>query len=148
MSFQSPHEIGREKGVNARCRLFRDEVAEPRQRHAGGAALIDNGGDAGAHADHVRVEAEAAGDVAVDVGVGVDHAGQHELAADIHHFGGRGGEDGLGHRGDAPVAHRDVADAVDAGSRADHAATAQEKVVPRGFDHRAPRARRRGAKAK
>ena len=39
------------------------------------------------HADHVRVQSEAAGDVLINVRVGVDHARQHELAGHIDHLG-------------------------------------------------------------
>ena len=45
-------------------RRLHDEVAEAGQRHAARPALVDQGGDARAHAAHVGIQAEAAGDVA------------------------------------------------------------------------------------
>ena len=56
MPFEPAHEIGRQEGVDARLRRFRDEVPEARQRHAGRAALVDHRGDAGMNADHVGIE--------------------------------------------------------------------------------------------
>ncbi|MEY9368532.1 hypothetical protein ABIE83_003150 [Bradyrhizobium diazoefficiens] len=72
MSFQSADEIGRQEGVDARGRGLGDEMTKAGQRHAGRAALIDQRRHARLHADHVGVHAEAAGDILIDMGVGVD----------------------------------------------------------------------------
>ena len=62
----------RRESEDAALRGFGDVVAEARQGHAARAALVDQRRHAGVHAAQVGVQAEAAGDVLVDVGVGVD----------------------------------------------------------------------------
>ena len=81
VSFQAADQIGREKGVGPRLRLLGNEMPETRQGHAGGAALIDQRRDAGLDADHVGIHAEAAGDILIDMGMGIDQSGQHDFAA-------------------------------------------------------------------
>ena len=88
VAFKAADQIGRQEGKDLRLRLLDDEAAEAGQGHARRAALIDHGGDAGSHADHIRVQAEAAGDVLIDVGVGVDQARQHQLARNVDHLAG------------------------------------------------------------
>ncbi|MEY9359987.1 hypothetical protein ABH994_002708 [Bradyrhizobium yuanmingense] len=83
MALEAADEIGGDKRIDARGRGFRDEMAEAWQRHAGRTALIDQRRHAGLHAHHVGVHAETAGDILIDMGVGVDQPGQHQLAADI-----------------------------------------------------------------
>jgi len=55
-------------------------MAKARERHARRAALIDDRGHAGMHADHIGVEPETARHILVDVRMGVDQAWQHKLA--------------------------------------------------------------------
>jgi len=50
------------------------------QRHAGRAALIDQCRHAGLHAHHVGIHAEAAGDILIDMRVGIDQARQYPFA--------------------------------------------------------------------
>ncbi len=130
MAFEAADQIGRQEGVDAGLGCLGDEVAEARQRHAGRAALIDHRGDAGLHADQIGVHAEAAADVAIDVGVGVDHARDDDAAADVDGLlGARRQDDVLLHGGDLAVAHRDIHHAVDARSGIDDMAAAQQHVI-------------------
>ena len=129
MPFEAAHEIGRQEGVDPRLRRLRDEMAEARQRHAGRAALVDHRGDAGMHADHVRVHAEPPADVTVDVGVRVDHARKHQPSANVDDLLGAGRQDVLLHGGDLAVADGDVHHAVDFGRGANDVSTAKQQVI-------------------
>ena len=86
MALEPADQIGGDEAQHAGFRLLDDEVAEAGNGHAARAALVHHGGDAGAHAHHVGVQAEAAGDVLIDMGVGVDHAGDDDLARDVDHL--------------------------------------------------------------
>ena len=135
MAFKAADQISRQERINLRLRLLDNEVPEARQRHARRAALVDHRGDAGAHADHVRVQAEAAGDVLINVSMGVDQAGQDQLAGDVDHLARAGRKDRGFDGGDAAVADRNVANAVDSGGRANDAPAAEEKVIGGLFGH-------------
>ena len=71
----------------------------------------------------------------INVSVGVDQAGQDQLAGNVDHLGGAGRQDGLFDRRNAPVADRDVANAVDARRRANDTPAAQQKIIFRLFGH-------------
>src|SRR5262249_665726 len=86
-------------------------------------------------AHHIGVETEAPGDIAVDVGVGVDHAGQHQLAARVDHLLGGRRNDALADLRNLAARDGDVHHAVDAGGRADHVSALQEDVVSGGCVH-------------
>ena len=108
-------------GSTTKCR-------KPGMRHAAWAALVHHGGDAGLDADHVGVQAEPAGDVLIDMGVGIDHAGDDDLAADIDQLSrGIGGQCVLD-RGDAAVADGDVGNAVATRRGIDHTSAAQQQI--------------------
>ncbi len=126
---EAADQIGRDEGVDAGLRLLGDEVAEARERHAGRPALIDQGGDARMHPHHVGIEAEPAADIFVAMRMGVDHAGQHQLAGDVDDLLGGARQDVGLHRRDAPVADRHIHHAVDTGRRTDDMAAAQQQIV-------------------
>jgi hypothetical protein len=128
MSLEAAHHVGRDEGQHARGGGLHGELAEAREGQDRWAALVDHGGDAGVDAHHVGIEAEPAADVAIDVGVGVDHAGQHQLAA---HVGGRARRSWqvLAHGGDFAAAHGDIHDAIEALGRIDDAAASQDEIV-------------------
>ncbi len=115
--------------------LLGDEMPETRQRHAGRAALIDQRRHAGLHADHVRVHAEAAGNILIDMGVGVDQSGQHDLAADVDNLPRARRHDVGLHGRDLAAADGDVLEAIDARGRIDDAATAQQQIECGGQRH-------------
>ncbi|MCX7272000.1 MAG: hypothetical protein NTV19_02050 [Burkholderiales bacterium] len=88
MAFHAAHQIGGQVGEHARALGLDHEFAKSRQRHAGRAALIDQRGDTGAHPAQIGLQAEAPGDVLKHMRVGVDHAGDDQLAAHIDPFTG------------------------------------------------------------
>ena len=104
-------------------------MAEARQGHAGGAALVDHRGDAGMHAHHVGIQAEAAGDVMIDVGVRVDHAGKHQPPTNVDGLLGGGRQDVFLHGGDLAVADGDVHHAVDAGRGTNDVSAAKQQII-------------------
>jgi len=114
MSFQASDQIGGQKGQRARLGLLGDKMPESGQRHAGRAALIDQRRHPGLHAHHVGVHAEPAGDILVDMGVGIDQSRQDDLAGDIDDLAGSGRQDIGLNRGDLAVADCHVFQAVDA----------------------------------
>ena len=128
VAFEAAHHVGRDEGQHAGRRGFHREFAEAREGQHRRTALVDHGGDAGMHAHHVGIEAEAAADVAIDMGVGVDQAGQHQLAAHVGRFAGRSRQI-LADVGDAAAAHGDIHDAVEALGRIDDAAASQDEIV-------------------
>ena len=67
-------------------------------------------------ADHVGRQAEAAGDVGVDVRVGVDHARQHDAGRATSMVSRAVPGRFLRDRGDAAIRDGDVGDAVEAGA--------------------------------
>jgi hypothetical protein len=75
VSFEASDEIRGKGGQHAGMRLLGDEMTESGQGHAGRPSLIDEGRHAGLHSDHVRVHAESARDVLLDVRVSFDHDG-------------------------------------------------------------------------
>ena len=89
MALQPAHQIGGDEAQHAGCRFLDDEVAEARNGHAARPTLVHHGGDARPHAHHVGVQAEASGDVLIDMGMGVYHAGNDDLARDVDHLPGR-----------------------------------------------------------
>ena len=129
VSFEPADQIRRQERIDAGLRRVGDEMPEARQRHAGRSALIDHRGDAGMHADQVGIEAEAAADIAIDMGVGVDHAGKDDAPAQVDRLFGARRQNVLLHGGDLAVAHRDIHHAVHARGRADHMAAAQQQVI-------------------
>src|SRR5262245_24682455 len=80
----------------------------------------------------VRVEAEAAADVAIDVSVGVDQAGQHQLAADVDRLAD-GAREAPAHRGNPTIAHRHIENAVETLRRIDDAAAPKQQIERRGL---------------
>jgi hypothetical protein len=135
MTFEAAHQICREKRVDLRLRRLRDEFAEARQRHAGGPPLIDDGGHARTHADHVGIESETARHILIDMAVGVDQAGQYQFAFGIDDVSGGAREYRLLQSCDAPVPDREITNAIDAARRTDDAAPFDQKVVTGGFHH-------------
>src|SRR5262249_61451396 len=89
MSEETAHEVVRDEGIHARDGRILDEFSEALDGERGGATLVDDGGDARANANLVRVHPEVAGDVLVDVAVRVDHARDHDLIPGVD--GARGG---------------------------------------------------------
>ena len=83
MAFESADQIAGDEAQQPAVGGIDQKIAEAADGHAARTALIDQCGDAGAHADHVGVEAELAGDVFVHMRVGVDHAGGDQLAGDV-----------------------------------------------------------------
>src|SRR5262245_59034600 len=79
MAEETAHEVVRDEGIDAGGGRVLDELSEALDGERGGASLVDDGGNARANADLVRIHPEIAGDVLVDVGVRVDHAGRSEL---------------------------------------------------------------------
>jgi len=110
-------------------------MPEGRQRHAAGPALIDHGGGPGAHTDEVRIEPKAPGYMLEDVGVGVDHARQHELTGDVHDLRGLLRRNGRSHGRDTPILNRDVAGAMDAGSGVDDCPALQQAIILMALSH-------------
>ena len=129
MALEAADQISRQERIDLRLRRLDNEMAEARQRHARRAALVDQRGDAGAHADHVGVQAKAPGDILINVSVRVDQAGQHQLAGDVDHLARAGRQDRRFDCGDFAVADRNVANAIDAGGRTDDAPAAQKEIV-------------------
>ena len=132
VALQPAHHVGRDEGQHAGAGGLDHELAEAGEGQHRGPALVDHGGHAGMHADCIGIEAEAAADIAIDVGVGVDQAGQHQPAADVDRLPG-GARQVLANRGDAAITHSDVEQAVQALGRIDHPAAAQEEVVGLGW---------------
>ncbi len=128
MTFQTAHEIGRQKRIGARQRFFGDEVPKARQGHAGRTALIHQGCHARPHADHVGVHTETSRDILIDMRVGIDQAGQHDLAGDVDDFAGAGRQD-VGLDGcDLAAANGDILQPVHAGRRIDDPSATQQQV--------------------
>ena len=127
MTLQPAHRVDGNEGHHVALGRLDDEIAKAGEGHATRPAVIHQGGDAGAHADQVRVEAEAAADMLIDMGVGVDHAGQHQQTRRVHGLGAIGRE-AFADRFDAPVADGHVADAVNSGGRIDDGAPLEDEV--------------------
>ena len=127
VTLQPADRIGGEEAQHPRLRRLDDELAEPGERHQARTALVDHGGDAGAHAAEIGVEPELTRDVAIDVGVGVDQTGQHEAAAHV--------DDPLGpldprlDRRDAAIGDPYVRLAVAPRGGVDHPAAAEDQIV-------------------
>ena len=128
VAFKAADHVAGDEGEHAGRLGLGDVFAEGGEGQHGRAALVDHGSDAGADADLVRVQAEAAADVAENVGVGVDHAGQDQLAGNVGHFFGRAGDLGRD-GGDAAAADGDVHDPVELLRRVDDPAAAQDEVI-------------------
>ena len=103
-------------------------MPETRQGHAGRAALIDQRRHARLHADDVGVHAEAPRDILIDMRMGVDQSGQHDLARDVNDVAGAGRQDIGLNGGDLAAANGDILQPIDAGSRIDDPSTAQQQV--------------------
>ena len=88
---------------------------------------VDDGGHPRANANLVRVHPEIAGDVLVDVGVRIDHAGDHELIPRVDGASG-GARDPGRHLRNLSAFHGDVTDTIDAGGGIDHAAAPHNQV--------------------
>ena len=75
--------------------------------------MIDQRCDPGLDAHHVGVHAEASCYILVDMRMGIDQSGQHQLAGDIDNLLGAGWQNVGLNCGDLAVANRDVLHAVD-----------------------------------
>ena len=129
MTLKAADQVAGDEAQQSALRGFGQVVAEAAERHATRPALVDERGDAGTHADHVGVEAELAGDVFVDMGVGVDHAGGDDLAGEIDALA-RGGLRQVGRDGgDLAAGDGDVAAAVHAGCRIDQRSAREQDVI-------------------
>src|SRR5215475_15994079 len=127
MSEEAAHEVVRDEGIDAGGGRVLDGFSEALDGERGGAPLVDDGGDARANANLVRVHPEVAGDVLVDVAVRVDHAGDHELIPGVD--GARGGtRDPRRHLRNRSAFYRDVVKTVDSGGGIDHTAAADNQV--------------------
>src|SRR5580658_2817785 len=127
MAEEAAGEISGNEGKNARLRFLDDELAEPVKGQRTRAALIDDGGDAGADADEIRVEAEIARDMLVDMGMRVDEAGRDDEALGVDDFGAAGVECWRDCR-DAALADGDIANGVDPVLRVDDSAASDDSV--------------------
>ena len=130
MPLQPAHRVGGKEAEHPGLRGLDDELAEAGERHQARPALVDHRGDARPHPAEIGVEPELPGDVAVDMGVGVDQAGQHEAAAHVDHpF--RPLDPRLD-RGDAPARDPDIGLAVAPGRGVDHPPAPEDQVVASG----------------
>src|SRR5262249_35024034 len=121
------HEVVRDEGIDACDSRVLDELAEALDGERGGAALVDDGRDARANANLVRVHPEVAGDVLVDVAVRVDHAGDHELIPCVDGTSAST-RDPRRHLRNPSVFHGDVMKTIDPGGGIDHTAAADNQV--------------------
>src|SRR5215467_2576037 len=135
MALEAADEIGGDEGIAPARGLRGDEMAKARECHGRGAALVDQRGHAALDAHHVGVEAEATGDVAIDVRMRVYHSWQHQLAAHVYHLPRRRRQLVLADARDLAVADGDIHDAVDSGRRADDMTVPEDEVVYRGCVH-------------
>ena len=103
-------------------------MAEAGGGHAARPTLVHDRGDTGSHAHHIGVQAEAAGDVLIDMGVRVDHPGSDDLARDIDHLlcGIRGQR--RFDRRDATAADGNIRDAVATRRGIDHPPATQQQI--------------------
>ena len=105
-----------------------DVVGEASKGVAAGASGVDHGGDAGADAAEIGLDAVAV-DAVVDMGVEVDEAGSDDLALDFDDAPGLGGGNVGGDQGDFSVLDGDVAGAVEALGRVDYGAALNYQIV-------------------
>jgi hypothetical protein len=122
----------RDEGKHAAGRGLDDVFAKTGKGQHRGPALVDHGGHAGMNADGVGVEAEAAADVAIDVGVGVDQAGQHQFAPDVDRLPG-GTREVPAYCRDPAFAHCHIENAVETLRRIDDAASPKQQIERRGL---------------
>ena len=118
--------------MNEKIRVIRrldDEAPEGAHRHVARPAEVDHRRRARVHADEVGVEAESADRVLEDVGMGIDHAGEHEPSVYVNDFACGVGPDIRFDCGDAPGLHRDIARAVHACGGVDDPPALQHQVV-------------------
>ena len=120
--------VGYERQHPAR-RRFGDEVAEAADGHAARPALVDQGRGRRPHPDHVRVESELAGDVLVDVRMGIDHSGDDELARDVDHLRCTAGGERRLDRADASGEKSDIEPSVAPRRGVDDGASPENRVV-------------------
>jgi hypothetical protein len=135
MALKATDQIGGDESIAAAGSLLGDEVAKARERHAGGATLVDQRRHTALDAHHVGFEAEAPGDVAVNVRMSVDQSRQDQLAADVKNLPGRRPQDILADESDFAVGDGDIHNAVDAGGRADDMTVLQDEIVDGGCVH-------------
>ena len=109
-------------------------LAERRQGHARGPALVDQGGHPGAHAAQVGFQAEAAGHVLEDMGVGVDHPGDDQPAAHIDALAGLRRRAGREHGCHPAIADREVMRAVEALAGIDQMAAGEQQIEGSGVE--------------
>ncbi len=131
MAFKAADQIGGKEAEHAAFGWLGDERAKAGQGHAARTALIDDGGHAGFHANHVGSQAKAAGHVLIDVRVGVDHAGDDQLARDVDHLPRGGGGNGGLDRDDPVSGDRDIEASVAAARGIDHPAATQQQIHAR-----------------
>src|SRR5712671_1850527 len=81
------------------------------------------------HTDHVGVHAETSADVAIDVSVGVDHAGKHQPSANVNGLLGGGRQNVLLYGSDLAVADCDVHHAVDVGRGTNNVSAAKQQII-------------------
>src|SRR3954469_20038349 len=123
-------EIGRDEGIDPGLRGLDDEFAEAVEGQGTGAALIDDGRYPRTDADQVRVEAEIAGDVLIDMRVGVDQPGGDDQARGVDRLRAPRIElrrDG----GDAAFSDPDVEHGVDAVGRIDDPPAGHDDIMGR-----------------
>ena len=128
VSLHAADQIGGDEAQHPGLRGLRDEMPEAGHRHAAGPALIDQRADARVDAAQVGLEAEFAGDVLIDVRMGVDQPGGHDTPGDVDHLGPGFGRDLRLDGRDAIAADADVEDTVAPGRRIDHPTALQNKI--------------------
>ena len=121
-------QIVRDEREHPRDRRLHDELAESLDGQRRRAALIDHGRDSRPDADQIRIHAERAGHVLVDMRVRVDHPGDHEPVTDVERLRARALLDRGKNGGDLPVTDADVEAAVEVARGVDHAAPAEHEV--------------------
>src|SRR4030095_177199 len=127
MSEETAHEVVRDEGIDARDGRVLDEFSEALDGERGGAPLVDDGGDARANANLVRVHPEVAGDMLVDMAVRVDHAGDHKLVPRVDRASGHA-RDPRRHLRTRSALYGDVMTTVDPGGGIDHTPATDNQV--------------------
>ena len=130
--FQASHHVGGDEGEHAGDGGLHGIFAKARKGQYRRAALVDDRGHARVDADGIGIEPKPAADVAINVRVGVDQAGQHQLAPHIDRFLRRRRQVSA-HRRNPAIAHGDIEDTVEALRRIDDAAASKQEVVWRGL---------------
>ena len=133
VALQPAHHVGGDEGEHAGGGGLGDIFAEAGEGQHRGSALVDHRGHAGMDADGIGVEAEAAADIAIDMGVACRSGRAAPACRATSTVSVAGARQVLADRGDAAVAHGDIEDPVEALGRIDDAAAPQEEVVGLGL---------------